>query len=162
MKYFTPIKNAKWRNKITSFHKLQDESLYDAWERFMELLKRCPHHGIPCCIQLETFYNGLNPSTRLMVDASANWALLSKSYNEAYEILERITKNNYQWLSARQAAARGTIEVHNRDALTALSAQITTLLNMVNVMTTTPATVNQIAKISCVYCKKGHLFDNCA
>ena len=89
------------RNEITSFHQLEDESLYEACERFKELLKRCPHHGIPCCIQLETFYNGLNPSTRLMVDASANWGLLSKYYNETYEILERIANNNYQWPSTR-------------------------------------------------------------
>ncbi|KAL9411530.1 hypothetical protein AB3S75_045182 [Citrus x aurantiifolia] len=94
MKYFPPTKNAKLRNEITSFHQLEDESLCDACERFKELLRRCPHHGIPCCIQLETFYNGLNPSTRLMVDASANGALLSKSYNEAYEILERIAYNS--------------------------------------------------------------------
>ena len=72
MTYLPPTKNAKLRNEITSFHQLEDESLCDAWERFKELLSRCPHHGIPCCIQLETFYNGLNSSTRLMVDASAN------------------------------------------------------------------------------------------
>ena len=95
MKYFTPTKNTKWRNKTTSFHQLEDESLYDAWKIFKELLRRCPHHGIPYCIQLETFYNGLNPSTRLMVDALTNGALLSKSYNKAYEILERIANNNY-------------------------------------------------------------------
>ncbi|KAH9647957.1 hypothetical protein KPL70_025394 [Citrus sinensis] len=133
MKYFPPTKNAKLRNEITSFHQLKDESLYDTCERFKELLRRCPHHGIPYCIQLETFYNGLKPSTRLMVDASVNGALLSKSYNEAYEILERIANNNYQWPSTRQAAA----------------------------MTTASATVNQISDVSCVYCGKGHLFDNC-
>ena len=57
-----------------------------------------------------------------MVDASANGTLLSKSYNEAYEILDMIANNNYQWPSIRQAAARGTVGVHNVDALTALSA----------------------------------------
>ena len=106
MKYFAPTKNAKLWNEITSFHQLECESLYDAWERFKELLRRSSHHGIPCCIQLETFYNGLNPSTTLLVDASANEALLSKSYNEAYEILERIANNNYQWPSTRQTAVR--------------------------------------------------------
>ncbi|KAH9680322.1 hypothetical protein KPL71_026505 [Citrus sinensis] len=160
LKYFPPTKNVKLRNEITSFHQLEDESLCDAWERFKELLRKCPHHGIPYCIQLETFYNGLNPSTRLMVDALANGALLSKSYNEAYEILERIA-NNYQWPSTRQAAARGTTGVHNVDALTALSAQVTSLTKIVNAMTTAPATVNQISDMSCVYCGEGHLFDNC-
>ena len=27
-------------------------------------------------------------------------------------------------------------------------------------MTTAPATVNQVVEVSCVYCGKGHLFDN--
>ena len=30
MKYFPPTKNAKLRNEITSFHQLEDESLYEA------------------------------------------------------------------------------------------------------------------------------------
>ncbi|KAH9802442.1 hypothetical protein KPL71_001386 [Citrus sinensis] len=161
MKYFPPIKNAKLRNEITSFHQLEDESLYEAWERFKELLRRCPHHGIPYYIQLENFYNGLNPSTRLMVDASANGALLSKSYTEAYEILERIANNNYQWPLTRQPVAKGTAGVHNIDAITALSAQVTSLTNMVKAMTSAPAVVKQVAELSCVYCGEEHDFDNC-
>ncbi|KAH9668539.1 hypothetical protein KPL70_021450 [Citrus sinensis] len=152
IKYFPLTKNAKLRNEITYFHQLEDESLYEAWERFKELLRRCPHHGIPCCIQLETFYNELNPSTRLLVDTSANGALLSKSYTEAYEILERIANNNYQWPSTRQPVARGTTGVHNIDAITALSAQVTSLTNMVKTMTSAPAVVKQVAELSCVYC----------
>ena len=50
MKYFPPIKNAKLRNEITSFHQLEDESLCDACERFKELLKRYSHYDIPCYI----------------------------------------------------------------------------------------------------------------
>ncbi|KAH9781899.1 hypothetical protein KPL71_008667 [Citrus sinensis] len=45
MKYFIPTKNAKLRNEITFFHQLEDESLYEAWERFKDLLRRCPHHA---------------------------------------------------------------------------------------------------------------------
>ena len=40
----------------------------DDIDNIKELLMRCPYHGIPYYIQLETFYNGLNLSTRLMVD----------------------------------------------------------------------------------------------
>ncbi|KAH9670524.1 hypothetical protein KPL70_017015 [Citrus sinensis] len=149
MKYFPPTKNAKLRNEITSFHQLEDKSL------------RYPYHGIPCCIQLETFYNGLNPSTRLMVGASANGALLSKSYTEAYEILERIANNNYQWSSTRHTAMRGAAGVHNIDAITTLSAQVTSFTDMVKAMTSTPAAVKQVAELSCVYCGEEHVFDNC-
>ena len=124
MKYLPSTKNAKLRNEIIFFHQLEDESLYDACERFKELLNKCPHHGNSCCIQLETIYNGLNLSTRLMVDVLVKRALLSKSYNEAYEILERIANNNYQWPLTRQVAAIGAAGVHNVDVLTALSVQV--------------------------------------
>ena len=96
-----------------------------------------------------------------MVDASANEALLSKSYTEAYEILERIANNNYQWPSARQPVARGSAWVHNIDAITALSAQVTSLTNMVKTMTSAPATGKQVTELSCVYCGEEHDFDNC-
>ncbi|KAH9727219.1 hypothetical protein KPL70_008579 [Citrus sinensis] len=96
-----------------------------------------------------------------MVDASANEALLSKSYTEAYEILERIANNNYQWPSTRQPAARGSAGVHNIDAITGLSAQVTSLTNMIKAMTSAPAVVKQVAELSCVYCGERHDFDNC-
>ena len=38
MKYFPLTKNTKLRNEITSFHQLENESLYETWERFKELL----------------------------------------------------------------------------------------------------------------------------
>ena len=37
----------------------------------------------------------------MVVDASANKILLEKSYNEAYEILERIAKNDYPYPTTR-------------------------------------------------------------
>ena len=109
---------------------------------------------------MESFYNGLNPNTRLMVDASTNRALLLKSYNEAYKILKRIANNNYQWPSTKQAAARGKVRVHNMDTFTSLSAKITSLRNMVKAMTIAPTFVNQVTEVSYVYCGERHLFGN--
>ena len=96
-----------------------------------------------------------------MVDASTNGLLLSKSYNEAYEILERIANNNYQWPSTRQIVARGAAGVHNIDVITTLSAQVKSLTNMVKAMTTAPTAIKQVAELSCVYCGEEHVFDNC-
>ncbi|KAH9769288.1 hypothetical protein KPL71_011944 [Citrus sinensis] len=90
-----------------------------------------------------TSFHQLEDESLLMVDASANGAMLSKSYTEAYEILERIANNNYQWPSTRQPAARGSAGVHNIDAITSLSAQVTSLTNMIKAMISAPATVNQ-------------------
>ena len=161
-KYFPPTKNAKLRNDITSFQQIDEESLHEAWERFKELLRKCPHHGIPHWIQMETFYNGLNANTRMMVDASANGALLAKSYNQACEILERISNNNYQWPTTRVPTGRGVAKVHDVDAIAALTSQVSSLTNMLKTMHMSPgAPTSQVADVSCVYCGEGHLFDNC-
>ena len=46
LKYFPPSRIVQFRNEITSFVQLETESFYDAWERFKELLRKCPYHGI--------------------------------------------------------------------------------------------------------------------
>ena len=46
-KYFPPGKTAKLRTEITSFFQRDGESVYEAWERFKDLQRQCPHHGIP-------------------------------------------------------------------------------------------------------------------
>ena len=61
-KYFPPSKNARMRNEVTAFRQKDAETLFEAWERWKELLRKCPHHGIPVIIQMETFYNGLDRS----------------------------------------------------------------------------------------------------
>nr|GEU28864.1 hypothetical protein [Tanacetum cinerariifolium] len=48
------------RNKITRFQQRFDESFSEAWNRFNDLLRACPHHGISELHQLDTFYNALN------------------------------------------------------------------------------------------------------
>ncbi|KAF7821937.1 uncharacterized protein G2W53_027392 [Senna tora] len=46
-----PGKTAKMRNDITSFVHFDNESLYEAWERFKDSLRRCIHHGLPKWLQ---------------------------------------------------------------------------------------------------------------
>ena len=110
---------------------------------------------------METFYNGLNEPTRVMVDAAANGALLAKSYNEANEILERMATNHYQWPTERLPTRKtpGVLEV---DAIIALSAQVSNLTNMIkNMNTSTGVKTVQALAVSCVYCGEGHLFEEC-
>jgi len=45
-KFFPPSKTGSLRNQITSFAQREDESLYEAWERFKDLLRLCPPHGL--------------------------------------------------------------------------------------------------------------------
>ncbi|KAL5558299.1 hypothetical protein UlMin_034510 [Ulmus minor] len=63
-------------NEITSFTQYDQESLYEAWERFKEMLRKCPHHGIPIWLQVSTFYNGLVSNYRAMIDVAAGGCLI--------------------------------------------------------------------------------------
>nr|GEU40589.1 reverse transcriptase domain-containing protein [Tanacetum cinerariifolium] len=43
--FFPPSKTTSLRNEITNFQQRFDESLSEAWDRFKDLLRACPHHG---------------------------------------------------------------------------------------------------------------------
>ncbi|KAL5566422.1 hypothetical protein UlMin_029586 [Ulmus minor] len=94
-KYFPPAKSAKMRNDITNFFQQDQESLYEAWERFKDLLRKCPHHGLPLWMQVQTFYNGLLSNTQTMVDATSGGAFFNKSPEEGYELIEVMAGNNF-------------------------------------------------------------------
>ncbi|KAF7814830.1 uncharacterized protein G2W53_028799 [Senna tora] len=125
-KYFPPGKTAKMRNDITSFVLLDNESLYEAWERFKELLRKCPHHGLPKWLQVQTFYNGLSSEIRTSIDAAAGGALMSKPIDAAYTLLETMLSNNHQWHSDRHVHAR-VAGVQDFDMFASLSSQIVIL-----------------------------------
>ncbi|CAM8978499.1 unnamed protein product [Rhodiola kirilowii] len=44
--YFPPSKIAHLRNKIISFRSMDGETLYEAWERYKEPMRMCPHHNL--------------------------------------------------------------------------------------------------------------------
>ena len=48
-------------------------------------------------MQVHTFYNSLSDATRTVIDASARGALMKKTMDRAYEILEDTTTNSNQW-----------------------------------------------------------------
>ncbi|GJS58636.1 reverse transcriptase domain-containing protein [Tanacetum coccineum] len=55
-KFFPPSKTTNLRNEITRFQQRFDETFYEAWDRFNDLLRACPHHGFSELHQLDTFY----------------------------------------------------------------------------------------------------------
>nr|GEZ08947.1 reverse transcriptase domain-containing protein [Tanacetum cinerariifolium] len=58
--FFPTSKTTNLRNESTRLQQRFDESFYEAWDRFKDLLKTCPRHGFSKLHQLDTFYNALN------------------------------------------------------------------------------------------------------
>ncbi|GKG23853.1 hypothetical protein Tco_0391889, partial [Tanacetum coccineum] len=59
-KYCPPTYTAKKIEEINNFQQELDENLYQAWERFKELLMKCPQHYLTEMQEVVLFYNGLD------------------------------------------------------------------------------------------------------
>jgi len=46
---------------------------------------------------VQACYNGITQAMSLMIDAVVGGTLMSKTEYEAYNMIEEITLNNYQW-----------------------------------------------------------------
>ncbi|GKC04128.1 reverse transcriptase domain-containing protein [Tanacetum coccineum] len=69
--FFPPSKTTNIQNEITNFQQRFDESFSEAWDRFKDLLRACPHHGFSELHQLDTFYNALNSNDQDSLNSAA-------------------------------------------------------------------------------------------
>ncbi|GJR72888.1 reverse transcriptase domain-containing protein [Tanacetum coccineum] len=58
--FFPPSKTTNLRNEITNFKQRFDESFSEAWDRFKDLLRACPHHGFSELHQTDHFTMPIN------------------------------------------------------------------------------------------------------
>nr|GEZ11299.1 reverse transcriptase domain-containing protein [Tanacetum cinerariifolium] len=93
--FFPPSKTTYLRNEITNFLQKSNETFNKAWERFKDLLRRCPHHGFLELHQLDTFYNALNPNDQDALDSAAGGNFLDKIPRECLSIIESKSKVRY-------------------------------------------------------------------
>nr|GFA57209.1 reverse transcriptase domain-containing protein [Tanacetum cinerariifolium] len=93
--FFPPSKTTYLRNEITNFLQKSNETFDEAWERFKDLLRQCPHHGFSELHQLDTFYNALNPNDQDALDSAAGGNFLDKIPRECLSIIETKSKVRY-------------------------------------------------------------------
>ncbi|GJS96220.1 MAK10-like protein [Tanacetum coccineum] len=86
--FFPPGRTAKLRNDILMFQQHHGESLSEAWTRFKDLLQKVPHHGIDLWLQVQIFYDHVNPVTRRTIDQSAGGKLRDQNAEESWALLE--------------------------------------------------------------------------
>nr|GFA92880.1 reverse transcriptase domain-containing protein [Tanacetum cinerariifolium] len=93
--FFPPSKTTYLRNEITNFLQKSNETFNEAWERFKDLLRQCPHHGFSELHQLDTFYNALKPNDQDALDSAAGGNFLDKIPRECLSIIESKLKVRY-------------------------------------------------------------------
>ena len=101
MKYCPPEKTSEMRRKISTFSQEEDETLSEAWERFKELIRSCPHHGFSQWLVVQSFYDGLAPSSRANLDSGAGGQLKKLPVDQVEGVIEEVAKN-YAWGNERR------------------------------------------------------------
>nr|GEZ76056.1 reverse transcriptase domain-containing protein [Tanacetum cinerariifolium] len=148
-----------------------DESFHEAWDRYKDLLRVCPHHGFTELHQLDTFYNALNPTDQDSLNSAADGNLLETRTQDVLPIIENKSK-------VRNSRHKSIVsQVKSSDANSSSSSEIAKLTCAVNqqtfAVTTTitailkqfqatppPAFVKVIEEI-CVTCGGAHPYYQC-
>nr|GFA09471.1 reverse transcriptase domain-containing protein [Tanacetum cinerariifolium] len=93
--FFPPSKTTYLHNEITNFLQKSNETFNEAWERFKDLLRQCPHHGFSELHQLDTFYNALNLNDQDALDSAVGGNFLDNIPRECLSIIESKSKVRY-------------------------------------------------------------------
>nr|GEV68693.1 reverse transcriptase domain-containing protein [Tanacetum cinerariifolium] len=151
------------KNEISRFTQRFEETFGEAWERFKEMLRACPHHGFSELTQIDTFYNGLNEKDQDSLNAVAGGNLLSKTTREALKIIENKSKVRY----SRSKSNVYRVNTNSResssktdDRIDKLADQISNLVEIVNKQVITPTSVKAVKK-SCVIFGGAHDYYDC-
>ncbi|GJX77814.1 reverse transcriptase domain-containing protein [Tanacetum coccineum] len=131
----------------------------EAWERFKELLRACPHHGFMELTQVDTFYNGLNENEQDSLNAAAGGNLLSKTTREALNIIENKSKVRYSRNRSNVSRMNATSSKTD-ERIDKLADQLSTLVEIVSKKVVTFAPVKAVEE-TCVTCGGAHSWYNC-
>nr|GEW35164.1 reverse transcriptase domain-containing protein [Tanacetum cinerariifolium] len=161
--FFPPSKTTHLKNEITRFTQKFEETFGEAWERFKEMLRQCPHHEFSELHQIDTFCNGLNEYEQDYLNAVAGGNLLSKTPRDALTIIENKSKVRY----SRNKSVASKVSTTSSGSSSSTDARIDKLTDIIsnlvetfNKKMTTPATAKAV-KETCVICGGAHLYYDC-
>ncbi|GJW34784.1 hypothetical protein Tco_0057704 [Tanacetum coccineum] len=130
----------------TSSKQEPDETLYQAWERFKELLMKCPQHYLTEMQEVILFYNGLDIPTRQILDSRG--AIPTMTAANAKTAIQEMAEYSQKW---HNGTSRGR-STETSDGLAAIQAQLNNLGREIK-------KVNEkvyAAQVGCEQCKGPH------
>nr|GEX46928.1 reverse transcriptase domain-containing protein [Tanacetum cinerariifolium] len=119
----------RYFNKITSTMRQRfDESFFEAWDHFNDLLRVCPNHGFSELHQLDTFYNALNVNDQDSLNSAAGGNFLDKMPADCLKIIESKSK-------VRQTRAKAVVaKVNSNSSTPVVSFDVPKLKDMVRAL----------------------------
>lgn len=96
-KFFPTHKTNTFRRNIMNFSQKENETFFQCWERFKELLLACPHHGYEKWSVISFFYDELFSNMRKFVEMMCNGEFMNKSSDEAWDYFDLLADNAQVW-----------------------------------------------------------------
>ncbi|GKA63695.1 reverse transcriptase domain-containing protein [Tanacetum coccineum] len=158
--FFPPSKTTNLRSEIINFQQRFDESFCEAWDRFKDLLRECPHHGFTELHQLDTFYNVVTPTDQDSLNAAVGGNLLTKTPRDALAII----KNKSKVCNSRNKPVVTKVSTNAPSSSTPHFLEIATLIDAVKVMLlqkSSPSAFVKAVEEICITCGGPHPYHQC-
>ncbi|KAL7608785.1 hypothetical protein Lser_V15G13163 [Lactuca serriola] len=130
------------------------ESLFEAWDRYKGLLRNCPQNDLNVQQEVSTFYDGVNVTTRQLVDSQV--PLTKKNTAEVKRLIEEFSKNSREYHNPRHESTRGLVNSVN-DSMAVVMAKLATMERR---MTKMDQSIHAI-RVGCENCSRPHLTKDC-
>jgi len=114
-KYFPATRLNTLKREIANMEQRNDETLYEYVERFNRATASCPYHGYSNQDLFLYLHGGLNENERQWINAASQGDILSKTPEEAFELIGRIAENSREFISKRGNRASGGESSYTRE-----------------------------------------------
>ena len=128
-KYYPPAKIIQLRSNIMNFKQLDNEHVAQAWERMKSLIKNCPTHGLTTWMVIQTFYAGLNFTSRNLLDSAAGGTFMSTTLGAATKLLDEMMTNYSQWHTERAPTGR---KVNSVEEISSLNEKVDLIMSLLS------------------------------
>ena len=96
-KFFSAHKTNNLKRQIYTFAAQDSERFYQCWERFMDTISVCPHHGFDTWMLVNHFYDGMSPPMKQLPETMCGGEFLSKHPDEAMDFLNYVAETSKTW-----------------------------------------------------------------
>ena len=96
-KFFSATKTNSLKRQIYTYSAYDNEKFYQYWERFMETISACPHHGFDTWMLVNHFYGGMSPAMKQLLETMCGGDFLSKHPDEAMDFLNYVAETSKGW-----------------------------------------------------------------
>ena len=96
-KFFSAHKTNNLKRQIYTFAALDNERFYQCWERFMETISACPHHGFDTWMLVNHFSGGMSPAMKQLLEIMCGGYFRSKNPDEAMDFLNYVAETSKGW-----------------------------------------------------------------